>query len=85
MASSRSSRSAGTATATGATPATTHNRAQFISNLVGYATANGFDGIDLDIEDGVWLSQNPPVDQMTTCIEAISAASHAAGLLLSET
>ena len=59
------------------------NRAQFVQNLVGYATSNGFDGIDLDIEDGVWLSQGPPVAQMTTCIEAISAASHAAGLLLS--
>ena len=59
------------------------NRAQFVQNLVGYATSNGFDGIDLDIEDGIWLAQSPPVGQMTTCIESISAATHAAGLLLS--
>ena len=30
------------------------NRAQFVQNLVGFATSNGFDGIDLDIEDGLW-------------------------------
>ena len=29
------------------------NRAQFVQNLVGFATSNGFDGIDLDIEEAV--------------------------------
>jgi Glycosyl hydrolases family 18 len=59
------------------------NRAQFVQNLVGYATSRGFDGIDLDIEDNFWSSQNPPVAAMTTCIEAISSAAHSAGLLVS--
>jgi hypothetical protein len=59
------------------------NRAQFVQNLVGFATSNGFDWIDLDIEDGPWSAQNPPVAAMTNCIEAISVAAHSAGLLLS--
>ena len=59
------------------------NRAQFVQNLVGFATANGFDGIDLDIEDGPWSGQQPPVQAMTDCIEAISTAAHAAGKWLS--
>ena len=59
------------------------NRAQFVQNLVGFATSNGFDGIDLDIEDGPWSGQNPPVAAMTNCIEAIATAAHAHGLWLS--
>jgi hypothetical protein len=59
------------------------NRAQFVQNLVSFATSNGFDGIDLDIEDGPWTQLPPPVAAMTTCIEAISVATHAAGLRLS--
>jgi Glycosyl hydrolases family 18 len=59
------------------------NRAQFVQNLVGYATSRGFDGIDLDIEDDFWSSQDPPVAAMTTCIQAVSNAAHAAGLLVS--
>jgi hypothetical protein len=59
------------------------NRAQFVQNLVGYATSRRFDGIDLDMEDQFWSSQDPPVAQMTTCIEAISTAAHSAGLLVS--
>ena len=59
------------------------NRAQFVKNLVGFATSNGFDGIDLDIEDGPWTAQSPPVAAMTNCIEAISNATHSAGLRLS--
>jgi chitinase len=59
------------------------NRAQFVQNLVGFATSNAFDGIDLDIEDGPWAAQNPPVAAMTNCIEAISNAAHSAGLFLS--
>lgn len=59
------------------------NRAQFVANLVHYASSYGFDGIDLDIEDGDWLGSGPPTAAMTTCIEAISTATHAAGMLLS--
>jgi hypothetical protein len=59
------------------------NRAQFVQNLVGYATSHRFDGIDLDIEDDPWAAQNPPVAAMTNCIEAISNAAHPSGLLLS--
>ena len=56
------------------------NRAQFVQNLVGFATSNGFDGIDLDIEDGPWMRAGPPNPAMTTCIVAISTAAHSAGL-----
>jgi Glycosyl hydrolases family 18 len=59
------------------------NRAQFVQNLVGYATSNGFDGIDLDIEDNTWAAQGPPSAGQTTCIQAVSAAAHAAGLRVS--
>jgi len=59
------------------------NRAQFVQNLVDYATANGFDGIDLDPEDQVWGAQNPPVQAMTDCIVGVSNAAHAVGLLVS--
>ena len=58
------------------------NRAQFVQNLVGYATSNGFDGVDLDIEDDPWSAMTPPVAAMTTCIEAISTAAHAARLVV---
>ena len=59
------------------------NRAQFVQNLVGFATSNRFDGIDLDIEDGPWSGQGPPAPAMTTCIKEISTAAHAAGLRVS--
>ena len=59
------------------------NRAQFVHNLVGYATSNGFDGIDLDIEDNTWAAQGPPSAGQTACIQAVSAAAHAAGLRVS--
>jgi hypothetical protein len=59
------------------------NRAQFVQNLVGYATSNGFDGIELDIEDSPWMAVGPPNPAMTTCIEAVSVAAHAAGLIVS--
>ena len=59
------------------------NRAQFVQNLVNYATSNGFDGIDLDPEDQVWGAQNPPVQAMTDCIVGVSNAAHAVGLLVS--
>ena len=53
------------------------NRAGFVANLVNYMKSNGFDGIDLDIEDDVWASVGPPDADMTACIEAISAAARA--------
>jgi hypothetical protein len=39
--------------------------------------SNGFDGIDLDIEDDVWSAQGPPSAAMTTCVKAITTAAHA--------
>jgi len=54
------------------------NRAQFVTNLVNFAVSHGFDGIDLDIEDDFWSAQNAPVAAMTTCIEVIATAAHAA-------
>jgi hypothetical protein len=59
------------------------NRAQFVQNLIGFATSNHFDGVDLDIEDGPWMAIGPPNPAMTTCIIAISNAAHAAGLYVS--
>jgi hypothetical protein len=56
----------------------TTNRAQFVTNLVNFAVSRGFDGIDIDIEDELWSSQNAPVAAMTTCVEAIADAAHAA-------
>jgi hypothetical protein len=53
------------------------NRAGFVSNLVNYMQSNGFDGIDLDIEDDLWASVGPPDADMTACIEAISTAAKA--------
>ena len=59
------------------------NRAQFVSNLIGFATNNGFDGVDLDIEDEYFFSHGPPNQAMTTCVDAIANAGHAAGLYVS--
>src|SRR3954453_21719065 len=59
------------------------NRAQFVQNLINFATSNGFDGVDLDIEDGPWSAIGPPAPAMTPCIQAISTAAHAKGLFLS--
>lgn len=53
------------------------NQAGFVSNLVSYMLTNGFDGINLDIEDDVFASQGPPSAEMTSCIEAISTAAKA--------
>jgi chitinase len=52
-------------------------RSAFVANLITYMKANGFDGIDLDIEDDVWSAQGPPSAAMTTCVEAITTAAHA--------
>lgn len=52
-------------------------RSAFVTNLVNYMKANGFDGIDLDIEDDTWSAQTPPSAAMTTCVEAITTAAHA--------
>lgn len=53
------------------------NQAPFVSNLVNYMQSNGFDGIDLDIEDRLWTSEGPPAADMTACIHAISTAAKA--------
>jgi hypothetical protein len=52
-------------------------RSAFVTNLVNYMKSNGFDGIDLDIEDDTWSAQGPPSAAMTTCVEAITTAAHA--------
>jgi chitinase len=52
-------------------------RSAFVANLVNYMKTNGFDGIDLDIEDDAWSAEGPPSAAMTTCIEAISTAARA--------
>jgi chitinase len=52
-------------------------RSGFVANLVNYMKANGFDGIDLDIEDDAWSAQGPPSEAMITCVEAITTAAHA--------
>jgi len=54
------------------------------SSMSRSTTSNGFDAVDLDIEDGPWSAIGPPNPAMTTCIEAISNAAHAKGLFLSE-
>jgi hypothetical protein len=59
------------------------NRAQFVQNLIGFATSNGFDGVDLDIEDEYFFSHGPPNAVMTACVNAIADAGHAAGLYVS--
>jgi len=53
------------------------NRRTFVSNLVSYMNNNGFDGVDLDIEDNYWSKLTPPVSAMNTCIQAIADAAHA--------
>jgi hypothetical protein len=53
------------------------NQAGFISNLITYMRSNGFDGIDLDIEDDAWSAQAPTSPPMTACIEAIARAAKA--------
>jgi hypothetical protein len=59
------------------------NRAQFVQNFIGFATSNGFDGIDLDIEDEYFFSHGPPNAVMTACVNALADAGHAAGLFVS--
>jgi len=59
------------------------NRGQFVQNLIGFATSNGFDGVDLDIEDEYFFSHGPPNAAMTACVNAIANAGHAAGLYVS--
>ena len=49
------------------------NQSQFVSNLVSYAVSNGFDGIDIDDEDG---SQS--LSALEGCVQAITTAAHAA-------
>lgn len=61
------------------------NQAGFVSNLVNYMQSNGFDGIDLDIEDDLWASQGPPSPDMTACIKAISTAAKAVKTKAGET
>jgi hypothetical protein len=52
-------------------------RSAFVSNLVTYMKSNGFDGIDLDIEDDAWAAVVPPVAPWDTCVQAIANAAHA--------
>ena len=53
------------------------NRSGFVSNLVNYMKANGFDGVDLDVEDGAWTGMLPPVAPWSACVQAIAKAAHA--------
>jgi hypothetical protein len=50
------------------------NQAGFVSNLVNYIVSNGFDGVDLDIED----SGNLSASQLEGCVRAIATAARAA-------
>jgi hypothetical protein len=52
-------------------------RTSFIANLVNYMRSNGFDGIDLDIEDDAWAAMIPPVAPWDACVQAISNAARA--------
>ncbi len=54
------------------------DRATFVSHLVHYMVANGFDGVDIDMEDDHITSQAAPVALWTKCAEAIIGAAHAA-------
>ena len=56
------------------------NRAAFVQRFIAFATSNGFDGIDLDIEDVNYFNVGPPNPAMTTCVNALADAGHAAGL-----
>jgi Glycosyl hydrolases family 18 len=53
-------------------------RSAFVTNLVNYMVTNGFDGVDLDIEDNTWAAQNPPAAAWDTCVRVIATAAHAA-------
>ena len=50
------------------------NQAGFVTNLVNYIVSNGFDGVDLDIENSGSLSAS----QLEGCVQAIATAAHAA-------
>ncbi len=50
------------------------NQAGFVTNLVNYIVSNGFDGVDLDIEQ----SGNLTASQLEGCVQAIATAAHAA-------
>jgi hypothetical protein len=50
------------------------NQAGFVQNLVNYTVSNGFDGVDLDIEDSGSLTAS----QLEGCVQAIATAAHAA-------
>lgn len=54
------------------------NRTAFVANLISYMVTNGFDGVDLDIEQDNWGSQQAPVAAWDTCVQAIATAAHAA-------
>ena len=54
------------------------NRSGFVSNLINYMVSNGFDGVDIDIEQTNWGSQQAPVAAWDTCVQAIAQAAHAA-------
>jgi hypothetical protein len=53
-------------------------RSAFVTNLINYMVSNGFDGVDIDIEQDNWGSQQAPVAAWDTCVQAISTAAHAA-------
>ena len=52
-------------------------RSAFVTNLVNYMKSNGFDGIDLDIEDDTWAAIIPPVAPWDTCVQTIANVAHA--------
>lgn len=52
-------------------------RSAFVTNLINYMVSNGFDGVDIDIEQNDWGSQQAPVAAWDTCVQAISQAAHA--------
>src|SRR5579871_2710170 len=52
-------------------------RSAFVANLVSYMKSNGFDGIDLDIEDDAWSAETAPVAAWDGCVQAIANAAHA--------
>ena len=52
-------------------------RSAFVTNLVNYMKNNGFDGIEVDMEDYNITAINPPVPEWDACIQAISNAARA--------
>lgn len=54
------------------------NQSAFVSNLINYMVSNGFDGIDINVEDSNITAQTAPVALWTGCAEAIIKAAHAA-------